>query len=205
LLAGFGCCIRALALLIVLAFRPNSRQEAGVVRNWSLLAGALTLLTGRSALAQLPPPGSPDDRPLVPVSAPSEAYPSPGTRGRLALTGLGVFGVWYGAAVAQSFGWREAPGHEKLLIPVVGPWLTISQAGCGNEVDCTSVLVVVRSIISGITSVGQLGGLAILGEAAFMRTEQPQPKRSSQSAVSIRSVSVVPGRDSWSLGVSGAF
>jgi len=174
-----------------------------VVRTWSLLAGALTLLTGRSALAELPPPGSPDSRPLIPTAAPSDEYPPPGTRTRLALTGLGVFGVWYGVAVAQSFGWKDAPGHEHLLIPVVGPWMTIAQAGCGNETDCTSVLVVVRSIISGIASVGQLGGLAILGEAAFMRSERPQPK---QAAVRIQSVSVVPGRNnSWSVGVSGAF
>jgi hypothetical protein len=164
------------------------------------------LLTGRSALAELPPPGSPDSRPLIPTAPPPDEYPPSGTRGRLALTGAAVFGAWYGAAVAQSYGWKDAPAHDRLLIPVVGPWMTLAHAGCSSKEDgCTDALAVVRAIIAGITAVGQIGGLAVLAESAFMRTERPQPKLTGATSVSIRSFSVLPGRDSLSLGVSGAF
>ncbi|MFZ5891159.1 MAG: hypothetical protein ACOY0T_08915 [Myxococcota bacterium] len=177
-----------------------------MVRFWSLLAGALLLLAGRTARAELPPPGSPDSRPLIPTAAPPAEYPPAGTRGRLALGGVALFGVWYGAAVAQAYAWPDAPGRDRLFIPVAGPWMTVAQAGCSSgESDCTDALAVVRAILAGVSAVGQVGGLAILAESAFMRTEPPAPTLSSQAGVSIRSFSVVTGKSSIGLGVSGAF
>ncbi|HET9931778.1 MAG TPA: hypothetical protein VFQ35_13850, partial [Polyangiaceae bacterium] len=101
-----------------------------MARFWSLMVVAVTLLAGRSARAELPPPGSPDERPLIPTAPPPPEYPSAAARGRLALAGGALFAGWYAAAVAQSYGWKEAPAHERLLIPVAGPWMTVAHAGC---------------------------------------------------------------------------
>lgn len=190
----------------MLAFSANSGKEASVARFWSLLVVAVTLLAGRSARAELPPPGSPDTRPLVPTAPPPAEYPSSAARGRLALAGGALFVGWYAAAVAQSYGWKEAPAHERLLIPVAGPWMTVAHAGCSSsEPNCTTPLAVARGVLAGISSIGQIGGLLVLAEAAFMRTEPPQPKLSERSGLHIRSVSVLTTHDTIGLGVSGAF
>ena len=191
---------------ILLAFSPNSRKEAPVVRFWSLFVAAAALLAGRPARAELPPPGAPDSRPLIPTAPPPEEHPPAGTRGRLALAGGAVFAVWYGAAIAQAYGWKDAPARDRLFIPVAGPWMTIAHAGCSSkESDCTDALAVVRAVLAGVSAIGQAGGLLMVGEAAFMRTEPPQPTLAEIRGVRIRSVSVLTTRDSIGLGVSGAF
>lgn len=177
-----------------------------MVRFWSLFVAAAALLAGRPARAELPPPGAPDSRPLIPTAPPPEEHPPAAARGRLALAGGAVFAAWYGAAIAQSYGWKDAPAHDRLLIPVVGPWMTVAHAGCSSkETDCTDFLAVARAVLAGISAVGQVGGLAVLGEAAFMRTEAPRPALAEVRGVRIQSVSVLSVRDSIGLGVSGAF
>ncbi|MGC4093648.1 MAG: hypothetical protein QM756_38265 [Polyangiaceae bacterium] len=177
-----------------------------MVRHGSLLVGALMVFVARSAHAELPPPGSPDSRPLIPTSAPPEQYPPAYARGQLALAGAGMFVGFYGAAVAQSYGWSGATAHERLLIPVVGPWMTIAHAGCtSKESDCSDFIAVVRAVFAGISALGQVGGLAVLGESAFMRTEPPQPKLARPATIRVQNFSVLTTPSSVGLGISGAF
>lgn len=167
---------------------------------------ALTLLAGRSAQAELPPPGAPDSRPLIPTAPPPPEYPPSAARGRLALAGGALFAGWYAAALAQAYGWKDAPARDRLFIPVAGPWMTMAHAGCSSaERDCTTAFAATRAVIAGITAIGQIGGLVVLAEAAFMRTEPPQPKLAERAGLRIRSVSVLTTHDALGLGVSGAF
>ena len=134
-------------------------------------------------------------------------YPSPSARGTLAITGAAVFAGWYGAAIGESYLWPDAPEANKLRIPVVGPWLTVAKAGCSSsETNCTDVLAVVRAILAGMSAIGQVGGLAVLGEAAFLPTSRgeralPPPKR----AVQVQNVTFTAGERGIGLGLSGAF
>jgi hypothetical protein len=133
-------------------------------------------------------------------------YPSPSARGTLALAGAGVFAFWYGAAVGESFLWPDAPEAKKLRIPVVGPWLTLAHAGCASgEADCSDLLAVVRAVLAGITAVGQVGGLAALGEAAFLPTASGERAPAPKRAVQVQNVTFTAGERGIGLGFSGAF
>jgi hypothetical protein len=150
------------------------------------------------------------EEPLVPDSAkpaPFVAeYPSPSTRGTLALTGAAVFAGWYGAAIGGSFLWPDAPEANKLRIPVVGPWLTVAHAGCApGEASCTDVIAVIRAVLAGMTAVGQVGGLAVLGEAAFLSTESGERAPAPKRAVQVQNVTFTAGERGIGLGLSGAF
>jgi len=169
---------------------------------FALLLGSMTLFFSPAALAEEPPAA--DSAKPAPFVA---EYPSPSARGTLALAGAGVFAVWYGAAVGESFLWPDAPEANKLRIPVVGPWLTLAHAGCGSsEANCSDVTAVIRAVLAGITGVGQAGGLAALAEAAFLPTASgeralPPPKR----ALHVENVTFTAGEQGIGLGLSGAF
>ena len=168
---------------------------------FGLLTGSMTLLFSPAAVAE---------EPLVPDSAkpaPFVAqYPSPAARGTLALTGVAVFAGWYGAAIGESFLWPDAPEANKLRIPVVGPWLTLAHAGCSSsEANCSDVIAVFRAILAGVTAIGQVGGLAVLGEAAFLPTERGERALPPKRAVQVQNVTFTAGERGIGLGLSGAF
>ncbi len=169
-----------------------------------MLASALAVFTLAEPCAFAEPAAVPEQPEAIPPPPPAE-YPPPGARTNVLLTGAGVFVGWYGIALGQSFLWKDAPYSEKLRIPVVGPWMTVAHAGCGAaEVSCTNVLAVVRAVLAGISAVGQVGGLAVIAEGAFMRSgkvEAPKPSKASL----FRGVSVVAGGDTVGVGLSGAF
>ncbi len=167
----------------------------------SLLLCALTLLEAHSALAELPPPGAPDASVKLAAPPPLES-PPPAARGTLALAGTGIFAAWYGAAILESYAWSGAPAHDRLRIPVVGPWMTMAHAGCASgEANCTDAIAVIRAILAGVSAVGQIGGLAAIAEAGFMRTAVATPA----PAAGIHSVSFAAGQGSIGLGLSGSF
>jgi hypothetical protein len=161
----------------------------------------MTLLFSSTAAAE--EPVVPDSAKPAPFVA---EYPAPSARGTLALTGAAVFAGWYGAALGESFLWPDAPEANKLRIPVVGPWLTVAHAGCSaSETDCSDVLAVVRAILAGMTAIGQVGGLAVLGEAAFLPTERGERPLPPKRAVQVQSVTFTAGERGIGLGLSGAF
>lgn len=133
-------------------------------------------------------------------------YPSPSARGTLALAGAGVFAAWYGASIGESFLWPDAPEANKLRIPVVGPWLAVAHAGCGSsEANCSDVLAVIRAVLAGISGVGQVGGLAALGEAAFLPTASSERALPPKAALQVQNVTFTAGEQGIGLGLSGAF
>lgn len=104
---------------------------------------------------------------------PSELPPD-AARGRVLLVGVALTAGWYGASVGTSYLWADAPNAKDLRLPVVGPWLALADAGCGDdESGCSTFTVVARSALAIVSGVGQLGGLFAIGEGIFMSTGSP--------------------------------
>lgn len=144
--------------------------------------------------------------PAVSTSAKAETVPAeappPGTRGTLALTGGLVFAGWYGLAIAESYAYPKAPEASSLRIPVVGPWMTIAKAGCApEESGCTTAIAVIRAVVAGVSAVAQVGGLAVVAEAALLPSARPKPPPPKASVAPMFSA----GPNNVMLGVSGAF
>ena len=175
-----------------------------------LSLAAATLFGSAAALAQeaAAPAAAPSAVEARESAATREAlpleYPPPGAGTTLAVTGSAVFLGWYGVAWGHSLLEDDAPGAKDLRLPVVGPWMALSQAGCsaGNP-DCSQVWVVVRAILNVVEGVGQAGGLAVLGESLFLPTREPSPRARVQRP-SLEPVPFVAG-DSLGLGLRGNF
>jgi hypothetical protein len=114
----------------------------------------------------------------VPMLELSDDLPPPSARTNTLLLGGVVFGGFYGAAVAASYGWDEDPGAADLRIPMVGPWLKLGQtelcsglpAPAPGAPPCSDALQVVGGVLAVVSGIGQIGGLALLLEGTFMRT-----------------------------------
>lgn len=164
-------------------------------------------------LAAAQAPVVPDAAPSAPLPALEADLPSPGARGRLALAGGIVTGVWYGGALGASLLFPDAPGAEDLRIPVAGPFLALADTGCADsEPNCDTVLVVVRAILTTLDGIGQVGGVGMVIESLFLPTAESStrgaPSPSSNSAAletEIRPVPIVAGKDGVGLGVVGRF
>jgi hypothetical protein len=154
------------------------------------------------------------DEPQRPVYYDSTVYPPGSTRIKLALVGVGVSAAWYGAGYGFSELWPDAPGARDLRIPVAGPWMALADTGCADDdPDCSTIIVVLRAILTTMNGVGQAGGLAVAAEAMFLpttsgsapprrrrRTKQVEPSESFQ----LRPAPVLTGR-TLGFGVSGSF
>jgi len=111
----------------------------------------------------------------VPMLELSDGVPPPAVRWKTLFIGTAVFGGFYGGALAASYGWSQDPGAEDLRIPLVGPWLKLGHTTlCANlpesSTPCSDPLQVVGGILSVVSGIGQLGGVALMLEGAFMRT-----------------------------------
>jgi len=114
----------------------------------------------------------------VPTLEITDDLPPPSARVNTLLLGTLVFGGFYGGAVAASYGWSQDPGAEDLRIPFVGPWLKVGQTTlCADlpesDIPCSDPLQVVGAVLSVVSGIGQVGGLALLLEGTFMRTRAP--------------------------------
>lgn len=168
---------------------------------WSALC-AFMLLGSVSAPAHAEPPVPAEHpAPAADVVVEDEA-PPPGTRSTLLLAGGAWFAAWYGLAIGESYIWKKAPAASALRIPVVGPWITVGKARCGDgEHGCSTGLTVGRAIFAGLSAVAQLGGLAIATEAAFV----PSATRTPPAPKATITPLFFAGRDQITLGVSGEF
>ena len=165
---------------------------------------ALTLSVSHSARA---------DEPLAP-----EADTNPRTRPQgsaqvnLILVGAAVTAGWYGAAVGTSYLWSDSDGASALRIPVVGPYMALAKTGCGeNETNCDTVAVVLRTLLTLLSAVGQTGGVLVMGEGLFLPTAPPA-RRGSVAEPPARlvrpNVSVAPsavGPSGYGMSFSGNF
>lgn len=154
------------------------------------------------------------DEPLPP-----EADTSPNVRpvGRvqvnLVLIGAAVTAGWYGAALGTSYLWSDSDGASPLRIPVAGPYMALAKTGCGaaEGPDCDTVGVVVRTVFTVLSAIGQTGGVLAMGEGLFLPTAPSSARRGGQTnphwslppRVSVAPVAV--GRSGFGLSLSGNF
>ena len=121
-------------------------------------------------------------------------------------TGLAVTGVSYGMVLGASYIWPDARYSDEVRVPIAGPWMAIiGDTGCPkHDPNCSTVVLVVVAILTGIDGVLQAGGVGMALESAFMPTSSSKPAQKS-SAPTIHPVPIVAGRDSVGLGVVGTF
>jgi hypothetical protein len=144
--------------------------------------------------------------PVPPSGPPEYDLPSPGTRWALFGTGLAVTGVSYGMVLGASYIWPDARYSDEVRVPVAGPWMAIvGDTGCPkHDPDCSTVLLVVVAILTGIDGVLQAGGVGMAIESAFLPTSSAPPAKKSL-APTLHPVPIVAGRDGVGLGVVGTF
>jgi hypothetical protein len=153
------------------------------------------------------------DEPERPTYVNPDAYPPPEAQWQLALVGLGVTAVWYGLAAGFSYMFPDAPGANDLRKPVIGPWMALADTGCAdNDPGCSKFIVILRAILTTIDAVGQTGGVAAIGEAVFMPTQEPGPEprtrappRLKRQGLRVRPGPVAAGKDGVGFGVVGSF
>jgi len=152
---------------------------------------------------------------LAPFAAHAEEstprYPPSSVRLKLVAGGLVVAGGAYGAALLSSTVWPEVPGSDVLKIPVAGPWLALGKSGCAtDEPDCGTGTLVVRGILLVLDGVAQIGGLGLVGEGIFMKTESGAPAKQRpalgfrQGELTIQPTPIVSARFTG-LGFVGTF
>ncbi len=157
--------------------------------------------------------GARADEPLPPeADANPRARPQPSAQVNLVLVGAAVTAAWYGVAVGTSYLWTESDGASALRIPVAGPYMALAKTGCGEtETYCDTVSVVIRTLFTALSAVGQTGGILVMGEGLFLPTA-PRARRASEAAPPMRlvrpNVSVAPsavGPSGYGVSLSGTF
>jgi hypothetical protein len=142
-----------------------------------------------SALAVLQPTLARAEEPAViegepPRPADEPATPEPGTGGRLAIAGGALLVGWYGIGLGASFAYKDEPWAKPVRIPVAGPFLALKDLRCQKgEADCTTPIVVVRSVLAVIDGVGQVGGLGVLLESLLVGSSAPPPPPPKRASV----------------------
>lgn len=118
----------------------------------------------------------------------------------LLATGLGIFGLSYGAsAVVGATSDREE--DRRLLIPVVGPWLDLAQRDCslgecGQQEDWNHALLIGSGVLQGI-------GVGLSIAALFVTEERGETYRvSKRPTVRLAPVGV---RSGGGIGAVGTF
>lgn len=135
---------------------------------------AIGLTDSGTSTATTAPTGAPEARqPFYP-----DRYPPPEVRWKTLGLGAGLVAVGYGLALGTSYLWDGAPGMRSLRTPVIGPIGAIADGGCGDSegANCTTVTVVLRALLAGISGLAQVGGIGVLTEGVVMKTqERPVP------------------------------
>ena len=149
--------------------------------------GALAALSSGPVAAEEPTLDAIEYRPTE--------LPPPGARVRLILTGFALTAGWYGASVGTSYLWSDAPNAKDLRLPVVGPWMALGDAGCGDsESGCSTPIAIVRTAFAIVSGVGQIGGLFGITEGLLMDT--------GSSTTSARTPATISSSDATLPGVT---
>jgi hypothetical protein len=155
----------------------TSKLVAPLVATSLLLAASVATAEEPAAAAKR----SADDDLLL-SDAPKPRYPPSSVRLKLAIGGLAVTGIAYAAAYGVTSNWPEVPGAEYLKAPVVGPWIALGKSGCSSDdPNCGAGKIVLRGILYVIDGIAQIGGLGLVGEAIFMKTEPDAVVRKSSA------------------------
>jgi len=139
------------------------------------------------------------------VDSGSADLPGPAARTNALIGGSAMLVGWYGVGAGTSFLWSDAPGAEELRIPVAGPWMALAKTGCpDSEPDCSIVEVIIRATLTTLSGVGQIGGIAIIGEGLFVPTRSERAAKKAPE-LNAQVQPLVAGRDGIGLGVVGNF
>jgi hypothetical protein len=133
-------------------------------------------------------------------------YPPSSVRPKLIAGGLAVTAIAYGVGYVAATSWPDAPGADALKIPVAGPWIAIAQNKCGDpkETDCSGAIWL-RGLLTGLGGLAQLGGLGLVAEGIFTKTQAPAPKPDeSATAIVVHPFPIVTAH-STGIGVVGTF
>lgn len=163
--------------------------SAGIASTWISRAAAASILAASIAIA----PAARADEPTAPEADTNPStYPPPAARPNLLLVGAAVTVGWYGAALGSSYLWKDAESSPPLRIPIAGPYMSLAKTGCSSaELNCDTFTVVIRTIITSLSMVGQTGGLLAMIEGAFVPTQVPAPSSHSPKH-DTRHVAIVP-------------
>jgi hypothetical protein len=131
-------------------------------------------------------------------------YPPSSVRPKLMAGGLLVTGLAYGGAALTSTLSSDWPGSSELLIPIAGPWMSLGKSACPtSEPDCGATLYI-RGFLVALDGLMQIGGLGILGEGLFMKTEVGPAPTTPPQARWIRPVPIVTATTTG-FGLVGTF
>lgn len=129
------------------------------------------------AAVTLTPPAWAEEPVAPPGQYRPDSYPEPSARRTTLIAGATLAVGSYGVGVGSSFLWPDAPKAQELRWPVVGPWLALAETGCAPaESRCDTITLVVRSVLAGLSGVGQIGGLGVFIEGLFLPTQRRQPQ-----------------------------
>lgn len=159
------------------------------------------------------------DEPVAPEEDTNpKTKPPASARVNVVLVGLAVTAGWYGVAAGTSYLWPDSDGASALRIPVAGPYMALAKTGCSDaEPDCTTLTVVVRTVFTALSAIGQTGGVLAMGEGLFLPTADGASRRRAEAPKDApgtwklgprASVSVAPamvGHAGFGLGLSGIF
>jgi hypothetical protein len=163
-----------------------SRSGLPFVRAAAAACLVAAVLAPRAAHAEEPTAPEVDSNPTT--------LPPPSARTNLLVAGASVTVAWYGVAIASSYGWSEASHASSLRIPFAGPFIALSHTGCGaSENPCETSTIVMRSALSILSAVGQIGGVVAMFEGAFLDTAAPGATPSSPQR--LRRASVAPASE----------
>jgi hypothetical protein len=126
------------------------------------------------------------------------AVPESGTGTKMFLVGAALTAGWYGAAVGTSYLWTDSPGAHDLRLPVVGPFEALAKTRCADaEHHCNTFTLVLRTLMTTLSAVGQVGGVAVMGEALFLPRGAPRTSVAAVTAAVARGDE--PGVDSFTV------
>lgn len=153
------------------------------------------------------------DEPVPPEADTNpDVKPRSSAQANLILIGAAVSVGWYGIAVGTSYLWPDSDGAGSLRVPVAGPFMALAKTGCGSgEPDCDKVGLVLRTVVTVLSSVGQAGGLLAIGEGLFLptasgrRAAAPRPGFKPLVRPNVSVTPVVVGRSGIGLSLSGSF
>jgi hypothetical protein len=143
--------------------------------------------------AEAPPPSAAADLADSAATEPRMLrYPPSSARGWVLGAGIGLTATAYGIGMACGFGWNDVPGADALKVPVVGPWVALGQSGCAPDQDECTAMLVLRTILTTLDGLVQLGGVALVLEGVLMTTEADAPANEKESGGARASARTAP-------------
>jgi hypothetical protein len=168
-----------------------------LLRSLSLVTLAITATITATTTARA------DDAVVAAAPAKEAPLPPSSVRLKLALGGVAVAGGAYAFSYAMASNFPEVPGTTELKIPVVGPWIALGKSGCATDDPDCGAKVVLRGFFLVIDGLAQVGGLGLIAEGVFMKTDATAAKKPA-AAFTIRPTPLVTGSVTG-IGFVGSF